>query len=203
MKPYKGENGVRIYRLLRACFRGGNTHANRFHVGKICDDVYSYDIASSYPTQQLTKKFPMKPFKWLDGDMSIERVMMFIGLGYAVVGEYHFTGIRLRNPAEPIPYISLARCDAVDFQIDNGRILKADYLEISLTEIDLEIILDTYTFDKMEVVQCMVAQKDFLPAEYRGVIQDYFNKKTKLKGDDSEDGKYMYTKAKNMLNSVY
>ena len=203
MKPYKGENGVRIYKLLRACFRGGNTHANRFHVGTVCDDVYSYDIASSYPTQQLTKKFPMKPFKWLDGDMSIERIMMFIGLGYAVVGEYHFTGIRLRNPKEPIPYISLARCDAVDFQIDNGRILKAEYLEISLTEIDLEIILDTYTFDKMEVVQCMVAQKDYLPAEYRGVIQDYFNKKTKLKGDDTEDGKYMYTKAKNMLNSVY
>ena len=203
LKPYKGENGKRIYRLLRACFRGGNTHSNRFHVGRICDDVYSYDIASSYPTQQLTKKFPMKPFKWLDGDMSIERIFMFIGLGYAVVGEYHFTGIRLRNEREPIPYISLARCDAVDFEVDNGRILKAEYVEISLTEIDLEIILDTYRFDKVEITQCMVAQKDYLPGEYRAVIQDYYNKKTALKGDDTEDGIYIYTKSKNMLNSVY
>lgn len=203
LKPWKGENGVRIYRLLRACFRGGNTHANRFHVGTICNDVYSYDIASSYPTQQLTKKFPMKPFKWLDGDMSIERIMMFMGLGYAVVGQYRFTNIRLKKKNEPIPYISLARCDALNFDIDNGRILKADYLEISLTEIDFEIVYDTYTFDKMEVVQCMVAQKDYLPEEYRAVIQDYFNKKTKLKGDDSEEGKYMYMKSKNMLNSVY
>lgn len=203
MKPYKGENGVRIYRLLRACFRGGNTHANRYHVGKICDDVFSYDIASSYPTQQLTKKFPMKPFKWLDGDLSLERVFMFIGMGYAVVGEFHFTGIRLKNPKEPIPYISLGRCDASGFKLDNGRILRADYLEISLTEIDLEIVLDTYTFDKMEIVQAMTAQKDFLPMEYRAVIQDYYNKKTALKGDDSEEGKYIYTKAKNMLNSVY
>ena len=203
LKPYKGENGKRVYKLLRACFRGGNTHANRYHVGTVCDNVYSYDIASSYPTQQLTKKFPMKPFKWLDGDMSINRVFMFIGLGYAVVGEYHFTGIRLRNEREPIPYISLARCDAEDFEIDNGRILRAGYLEISLTEIDLEIVLDTYAFDKMEIVQCMVAQKDYLPPEYRAVIQDYYNKKTKLKGDDSEDGQYMYTKSKNMLNSVY
>ena len=127
---------------VRDAFRGGNTHANRYFVGKICNDVYSYDIASSYPTQQLTKKFPMKPFKWLDGDMSIERVFMFIGLGYAVVGEYHFTGLRLKNPDEPIPYISLARCEALDFRVDNGRILKAGYLEISLTEIDLEIILE-------------------------------------------------------------
>ena len=203
MKPYKGENGKRIYKLLRACFRGGNTHANRYYVGQICDNVYSYDIASSYPTQQLTKKFPMKPFKWLDGNMSPERVFMFIGMGYAVVGEYHFTNIRLRDPEEPIPYISLARCDAHDFSLDNGRILKADYLEISLTEIDLEIILDTYHFDKMEIVSCMVAQKDYLPEEYRAVIQDYYNKKTALKGDESEYGKYIYMKSKNMLNSVY
>ena len=203
LKPYKGENGKRIYKLLRACFRGGNTHANRYHVGTICEDVYSYDIASSYPTQQLTKKFPMKPFKWLDGDMSTERIFMFIGLGYAVVGEYHFTNIRLRNEREPIPYISLSRCEAVNFEIDNGRILKADYVEISLTEIDLEIILETYTFEKVEIVSCMVAQKDYLPAEYRAVIQDYYNKKTSLKGDDSDDGKYIYMKSKNMLNSVY
>ena len=203
MKPYKGENGIRIYRLLRAAFRGGNTHANRYHVGKICSDVYSYDIASSYPTQQLTQKFPMKPFKWLDGDMSLDRVCMFIGLGYAVVGEYHFIGLRLKNPNEPIPYISLSRCEATDFKLDNGRILKAGYLEISLTEIDLKIIIDTYSFDKIEVVQCMVAQKDYLPPEYRAVIQDYYNKKTALKGDDSEEGKYIYMKSKNMLNSVY
>lgn len=203
MKPYKGENGIRIYRLLRSAFRGGNTHSNRYHVGKICSDVYSYDIASSYPTQQLTQEFPMKPFKWLDGDMSIDRVMMFIGLGYAVVGEYHFINLRLKNPKEPIPYISLSRCEASDFKLDNGRILKAAYLEISLTEIDLKIIIDTYEFDKVEIVQCMVAQKDFLPPEYRAVIQDYYNKKTSLKGDDSEEGKYIYMKSKNMLNSVY
>ena len=203
LKPWKGENGVRIYRLLRACFRGGNTHANRYKVGKIQDDVYSYDIASSYPTQQLTQKFPMKPFKWLDGDTSPQRVFLFIGLGYAVVGEYHFTGLRLKNPKEPIPYISLARCEAQAFEVDNGRILKAGYLEISLTEIDLQIVLDTYTYDKMEIVQCMVADKDYLPAEYRAVIQDYYNKKTSLKGDDSEEGRYIYMKAKNMLNSVY
>ena len=203
MKPYKGENGVRVYRLLRACFRGGNTHANRYHVGKICKDVYSYDIASSYPTQQLTHKFPMKPFKWLDNDLSLERIFLFIGLDYAVVGEYHFTNLRLKNPKEPIPYISLSRCEAMGFTVDNGRILKAEYLEISLTEIDLKIILDTYTYEKLEVIACMVAPKDYLPEEYRAVIQDYYEKKTRLKGDDTEDGKYMYMKSKNMLNSVY
>ena len=116
---------------------------------------------------------------------------------------YQFKNVRLRKHKEPIPYISLSRCQALDFRLDNGRILEASYIEISLTEIDLEIIMDQYVFDSMDVITVMVAQKDFLPQLYRDVIQDYYNKKTSLKGDDSEDGKYIYTKSKNMLNAVY
>ena len=203
LKPAEKE-----YRLLRKAFRGGNTHSNRYMVDKIISDVYSYDISSSYPTQQLTKRFPIKPFKWLELNQNtpkkrFERVMLFIGLGYAVVGTYQFKGLRLKDHREPIPYISLSRCQAMDFTLDNGRILNAEYVEISLTEIDLEIVLDQYTFNEMDVKECMVAVKDMLPVEYRAVIQEYYNKKTELKGDNTEDGKYMYMKSKNMLNSVY
>ena len=203
LKPAEQE-----YRLLRKAFRGGNTHANRYFVGKIVSDVYSYDISSSYPTQQLTQLFPMTPFRWLVLDQKtaykrMERVMTFIGLGYAVVGTYQFKGFRLKNPREPIPYVSLSRSGARDFSLDNGRILDAGYIELSLTEIDLRIILNQYDFDSVDVLECMIAQKDYLPAEYREVIQNYYNKKTALKGDDTEDGKYMYMKSKNSLNSVY
>ena len=196
------------YRLLRQTFRGGNTHANRYYVGKIINDVYSYDISSSYPTQQLTKMFPVKPFKWLSVEgltpqKRLERVLTFVGLGYAVIGTYQFKGIRLKNHKEPIPYISLSRCNALDFILDNGRILEAEYIEISLTEIDLKIILEQYTFSSIDVICVMTAQKDYLPQLYRNVIQEYYNKKTALKGDNTEEGKYVYTKSKNMLNSVY
>lgn len=205
--------GEKEYRLLRKAFRGGNTHANRYYVDKIVDNVYSYDISSSYPTQQLTQLFPVKPFKWLEinhrtAKKRMERVMQFIGLGYAVVATYQFKNMRLKNHREPIPYISLSRCQAMgtdDYELilDNGRILESGYVEISLTEIDLEIVLDQYCFDCIDVLECMVAQKDYLPESYRAVIQDYYNKKTALKGDNTEDGLYMYTKSKNMLNAVY
>lgn len=208
MKPKEKE-----YRLLRKAFRGGNTHANRYFVGKVIDDVYSYDISSSYPTQQLTQKFPMKPFRWLDlkertPEARIRRVFQFIGLGYAVVGTYQFKNVRLRNHREPIPYISLSRCQAMgdddlDLVMDNGRILQAAYIEISLTEIDLGIILDQYEFDYFDVMEAMVAQKDYLPGPYRAVIQGYYDKKTALKGDQTEDGKYIYTKSKNLLNAIF
>ena len=193
----------RQYRLLRKAFRGGNTHANRAYAGKIIKDVYSYDIVSCYPTQQLTQRFPMKPFRWLDERLTLDRVFKFIGLGYAVVGLYQFKGLRLKNKKTAIPYISLGRCDALNWKLDNGRILECDYVEIALTELDLEIVLRQYIFDEVQIMDCMVAQKDFLPEEYRAVIQSYFNKKTALKGDDSDEGQYQYVKSKNMLNSVY
>ena len=203
LKPAEKE-----YRLLRKAFRGGNTHANRYMVGKIIEDVYSYDISSSYPTQQLTKPFPIKPFKWLELSQAsaaarFKRVLTFIGLGYAAVGTYQFKNIRLKYHRDPMPYISLSRCQALNFSIDNGRIMDAEFVEISLTEIDLKIIMDQYEFDSIDVNECMVAEKGPLPGPYREVIQEYYNKKTALKGDDSEDGKYMYMKSKNMLNSVY
>lgn len=208
MKPHEQE-----YRLLRKAFRGGNTHANRYFVGQIVNDVYSYDISSSYPTQQLTHPFPMKPFRWLELNSKtakgrIERVLQFIGLGYAVVGSYQFKNMRLKNHREPIPYISLSKCQAlgdedIELRIDNGRILECAYLEIALTEIDLQIVLEQYVFDYIDVTECMVSKKEMLNKEYRQVIQDYYNRKTALKGDDTEDGKYMYLKSKNSLNAVY
>ena len=193
----------RQYRLLRKAFRGGNTHANRNYVNRIITDVNSYDIVSCYPTQQLTMRFPMKPYRWLDYRLTLDRVFKFIGLGYSVVGLYQFKGLRLKNKKTPIPYISLGRCECLGFKLDNGRVLECEYCEIALTEVDLEIVLNQYIFDEISILECMAAQKDYLPVEYRQVIQEYFNNKTKLKGDDTDTGLYLYTKSKNMLNSVY
>ena len=204
------------YRLMRQAFRGGNTHANRNFVGVILDNVISYDIASSYPTQQLTEKFPMKPFQWISPSRcTLDRVFNMIGLGYAVIGVYKFKNFRLKDKREPIPYVALAKTrtvlhESVDDQeeryktkVDNGRILEAYYCEMTLTEIDLEIVLDQYTYSEMDVSCAMVAQKDYLPKAYRDVILQYFKNKTALKGDDSEEGKYLYQKSKESLNAIY
>lgn len=206
------------YRLLRDAFRGGNTHANRKHVGKILDNVASYDMTSCYPAQQLTKKFPMKPFKWLDNNLDLSRVLKFIGLGYAVVARYRFEGLEIKKNV-PIPYLALARTHSYDFinipknkrdrkelkngGVDNGRILYAGICECALTEIDLGIVLKQYNFEKIYVLSAMVAQKDYLPAAYRNVIQKYYELKTTLKGTTDPEEEYLYAKSKEKLNSVY
>ena len=190
------------YRLLRKAFRGGNTHANRKYSGKILDNVYSYDMSSCYPAQQLTKKFPMSPFRWIDDRLTFDRIKRFIDLGYAVVGLYQFKGLRLKKMVS-IPYISLARTEAYGFQLDNGRVLEADYIEMALTEIDLKIVLKQYTFDEIQVQTAMVAQKHYLPQEYRNVIIKYYENKTKLKGVTDPEQIYLYQKSKEKLNGIY
>lgn len=192
------------YRLLRDAFRGGNTHANRKYVGKIIDNVVSYDMASCYPAQQLTKKFPMRPFKWLDNNLSLERVMRFVGLGYAVVARYRFENLKIKSGI-PIPYLPLARTRSADFSggIDNGRILYAGICEAALTEIDLEIVIKQYDFDNVYVLSAMVAQKDFLPKPYRDVIKKYYDLKTTLKGASDPEEVYQYAKSKEKLNACF
>lgn len=193
---------IEQYKLMRSAFRGGNTHCNRKYSRRILKKVYSYDMSSCYPAQQLTKRFPMSRFKWIDDRLTMERVFRFIGLGYAVIGRYQFKNLRLKHRV-PIPYISLAKTDSKDFKLDNGRILEAGYSEMAITEIDLMIILDQYTFDEMNVMTAMVAQKHYLPEEYRKVIQKYYEDKTRLKGASDPETEYLYFKSKEKLNGIY
>ena len=199
MKP-----GYDLYKLLRRAFRGGNTHANRAYVGHIVSDVKSYDMTSCYPAVQLTKKFPMHPFKKLDDKRScLQYCMKFIGLGYAVIGDYQFKNIRLKNKQEPTPYITLCHTKSLNAKVDNGRILFAKYSEMSLTEIDLGIILKQYAFDEIAVSNVWVSQKDYLPESYRQVIKKYYTEKTTLKGTKDSDELYTYQKSKELLNGIY
>ena len=195
---------LKVYKMLRAAFRGGNTHANRHYVGKILDNVASYDMASCYPAQQLTKRFPMGKFRFLDDRLSLERCFKFIGLGYAVVGRYVFKDLKLKRGVT-IPYLSLSRTRSMGFigGIDNGRILYADTCETVLTEIDLEIVLKQYDYKEVIVLSAMVAQKDYLPKEYRDVIRRYYNYKTKLKGAKDYEEIYQYNKSKEKLNAIF
>ena len=213
MKP-----DLAVYKLLRQAFRGGNTHANRRYAGKILHDVYSYDMTSCYPAQQLTKKFPIKKFKFINDRLSLDRVIKFVGLGYAVVATYVFEELQIKKDV-PIPYLPLAKTRSYDFLvqpkregdkgerkkggIDNGRILYAKYCVVTLTEIDLKIVLKQYDYKTIKVVTAMVAKKDYLPDEYRDVIRKYYTAKTELKGATDPELIYQYNKSKEKLNAIY
>lgn len=84
---------------------------------------------------------------------------------------------------------------------DNGRVLKAKVIEITLTEIDYKIICREYKFTAKYVKDIYSAQKGPLPEELRNVCLEYFKGKTLLKGVPGKE--YEYQRLKALLNAIY
>lgn len=110
--------------------------------------------------------------------------------------------MRLRDKFWGCPYLSNDKCRQQRGSVyDNGRILEADYLETTITDVDLRIILDEYDFDDFVPFEVAHARYGKLPPALIEVTINYFEKKTKLKGVEGEE--LFYMKAKNKLNSIY
>lgn len=190
-----------VFQLLRAAFRGGNTHANRFMAGDILHNVSSRDISSSYPTQECMNQFPMTPFK-KRGMCSEAGIDYYMQHGGACLIHCELRCVELRDRFEAIPYIPLAKClyypDRV--ALDNGRILSCSRCELVITDIDYRIISRQYTFN-MTVLELYTSWYGALPEPLQELNRKYYRQKTELKGIVGQELYYM--KAKNLLNSIY
>lgn len=188
------------YKLLRECFRGGNTASDRYLTNLILKIVGSYDLSSSYPFQMIARDYPLG--KWNYGVIPDIKTLEEYNSRYCTIARYTFKNIHLRDE-KPIPYIPQSKCLALgdDREIYNGRILHADFLTISMTNIDFDIVREQYEYDELAVEEFHYSRKGLLPKELRDTIMYYFEKKSELKGD--EEHYYEYMKSKNKLNSIY
>ena len=191
-----------VFCMLREAFRGGNTHANRYYSGVILNDVHSNDFASSYPNVQINCRFPMSPWLREDG-VDLDRCLLKIYKHKrACLMRVKLFNVRLKDPGWGAPYLAKAKCRNVkDCENDNGRVLSAEYLETTLTDIDFRIVLREYDFDWIEFIDFYHCRYGLLPKALRDTVLEYFRRKTELKGVEGQDLYYM--KAKNKLNSVY
>lgn len=204
--------GREVYQLLREAFRGGNTHANRYFVKNPeyplppVEDVHSADRSSSYPDVQVNYMFPMSPFKRVLSDVSYSRLKdhYIKRRGYALLFRLEITDLRLRDKFNPCPYISLDKCHRISGkQTDNGRILKADHVSITVTDIDFNIIDKQYILSNANVTisDLYFARYDYLPDELRELVKHFYSEKTALKGVAVMA--LFYDKFKNLINAVY
>ena len=185
------------YTKLEQLFHGGYTHGNRHLIGEIINTIVScYDFASSYPFVMLTEKYPMekfKPFrdcKLYDILDSNEHAFMF----KLILIRPH-----LKSDFIPMPVLQFSKCKTVNALQDNGRILKADYIELYTNEVDATIIRDQYTWDADMCIEVEYAYKDYLPRWFTDYIFELFRLKCELKGGDP----VLYALAKARLNSLY
>lgn len=193
-----------VFEMLQEAFRGGNTHANRYYAGLILENVKSADRSSSYPDVQVNCKYPMS--KWIrSGNITTEQLFDLIDRRErAVVMRVAFFNLRLHDEFWGSPYISISKCRNIkNHEPDNGRILSADYLETTITDIDLKIIVDEYDFDAMTIIDSAHSRYGYLPRKFVELVNRYYRIKTELKGSEDLFDQLLYMKSKNKLNSLY
>lgn len=199
------------YNLLRKAFRGGNTHANRFYAGKRIKNVWSYDIASSYPAVMLYEKFPCGAFQKVR-IKSEKDLLKYEDRGYGYLCTIKLLNM---NTNDEVPYMSVSKRipdmgqleddeeeGKTTFIHDNGRCLfEGGWTTMHMTNVDWEIMRDHYTYEGFECTDCYIVRMGPLPLPIRETISKYFIDKTKLKGIKEKE--YFYTKSKNKLNGIY
>lgn len=191
-----------LYVTLREAFRGGNTHANRFIVGEILDNIHSVDRSSSYPDVLVNHKYPVRYFVHR-GPCSMERFLKNKDVHKrACLIRIALFNVKLKNHWEGAPYLSKDKCrNIIKAYFDNGRILYAQYLETTLTDIDFNIIDSMYDYENPCIFDSYFSTYGDLPKEFTDVIKDMYKDKTALKGDPEKA--ILYEKIKNMINALY
>ena len=193
------------YKALREAFRGGNTHANRYYAGDIVENVHSADRSSSYPAVMCNCEFPMTEFvPILPKDLNKDYIGRCITIRHkALLLRIGIKNLELRDKFWGCPYLSKDKCrnihKAVDTE-DNGRILEAEYLETTVTDIDLKIIMEEYK-GQIIFLQGWYSSYKKLPDALINEVIKYYKDKTELKGVKGQE--IFYDKAKALLNSLY
>ena len=190
--------GMDEFSMLQRAFSGGFTHANAKYTDMVISDVDSYDFTSSYPYVMVSEKFPMStgvkiPVKsWKQFD--------FLTSKYCCVFDIEFTEIFASSENENP--ISVSKCVVHENAVENnGRVVCASKLVMTITEIDYKVFSQFYKWKNARIGEMWCYRKDYLPTEFINAILGLYEKKTTLKGVKGKEVEYL--NSKEMLNSCY
>ena len=183
-----------VYNLLVDSFAGGYTHANYMYSDEVLKNIDSYDETSAYPYVMVTEKFPMSKFI----PCKIKSVTDLLP-NFAYLIKVKFNHIRCKYYNN---FISASKCEKISgSRIDNGRIIEAKEIIISLTDIDFRLFCDTYDIESYEILSSYYALKSYLPKKFIKFILEKYKNKTIYKGDNEHQLEYNLEKSK--FNSLY
>ena len=186
------------HKKLEQCYHGGFTHGNRHFINTTMKNVQGFDFASSYPFCMLSEKFPMQKFRPYR-NMEPEEVIN-LGDKFAFIVRLVAMNVCIKNDFCPMPPLQFSKCTrAINPVLDNGRILSAGFVEIWLTETDLKVIRENYTWTNAVCLDVEYSFKHYLPRWFTDYIYQCFVNKTKLKGGDA----VAYALSKSTINALY
>lgn len=191
-------SSLQEYEQLKRAFHGGFTHANSYYVNRTINNVTSFDFSSSYPYVLVSEQFPMGKGELItiksrdEFELNMKK--------YACVFDAYFEKIEsciiYEHP------ISVSKCYHIkNFTSDNGRLVDAEEIMITLTEQDFAIIRKFYTWKHLRIKNFRRYKKNYLPRNFVYAVLQLYKKKTELKG--IEDSIVEYMNSKEMLNSCF
>lgn len=186
------------FKALQRAFQGGFTHANVLWSGMVCDDVGSFDFTSSYPTVMVAEQFPMSSAHKVSVESKAD-LEAYLN-AYCCLFDVILEGVRCKtindNP------ISVSKCYARQgVQANNGRVVRADKIAMTITDVDYRIYNSFYTWEHISIGDFWVYKRDYLPTQLVKCILKLYGDKTTLKGVPGKEVEYM--RGKTMLNAVY
>lgn len=196
--PFCGE-----YLDIVPCFSGGQTGENYLWHGEIMDNLESWDLVSAYIWQIISQKYPTTHFcRWRCADLNdAPKNMLWVAsvTFYNIVNTQYF------------PYISVHKCSMQKRLMgDNGKLMFADEVTITITNVDWDIIKLSYNIGEIKVNWMRAAKCDYLNNIYRLKVLEFFSKKETLKKysyhgspnfDYQKNEEFM--RSKEYLNSTY
>lgn len=186
------------YKQLKRAFQGGFTHAAARFSGKVEKNVDSIDFTSSYPYVLLSEQFPMSSGRIVEVKTK-EEFQKYINL-YCCLFDVEFTNLTPKIINEN--YISLSRCYQHEkVVVNNGRVVSADKITTTITDVDYTVIEKTYKWDSMTIYNFRIYNRGYLPTNFVKSILKLYSDKTTLKGVEGKEVEYLVSKG--MLNSCY
>ena len=187
------------YKMMKRAFQGGFTHANAEYSGKTLENVSSRDLCSDYPYQMIANRYPMS--SGLKVEVKTMKQFREYIRKYCCIFDVEFTNIRARMDA-PDHILSYSKCWGVrNDVVDNGRIVSADRVITTVTEVDFQSLEWFYRWDSIRIGSFYRYFRGYLPKPIVESILSLYAAKTSLKGVPEREEEYL--RSKGMLNSTY
>ena len=188
------------FKMNLKAFQGGFTHASCFYSGKEepLTGVTSFDFCSKYPSAMVAYKYPMgKGEFYTPKDPDDLKYQLS---HYCCIFEVRFIGIKPTVIYDN--YISISKCTNIRNPVtNNGRLVSADEIITTITNVDFEIIKKVYCWEHIEIGRFIRYEMNYLPKEFVECILDFYENKTTLKGLEGFEVEYL--QYKELLNSCY
>lgn len=198
---------------LKSAYWGAFNFYNPIFLDFPIETVRSCDLDSAYASLALRKKYPMSKFQSMPIPESIDH--LFNSQDFCYLITVKITQLKNRYPF--VGYLPAYKTfhwqiNPEELLVEQGKILYAKDIVLTITEVDLKIIKELYTWEEIEILSLVGAKKGFLPEYIKKSIVDVYQTKKKVKREQQEIKKHReltdyekqhYINVKSMVSRIY